>query len=47
VAAEPTEEASDAAEAGDLGVDDEGFIAAWGAVMVEENKKAGNAGGEI
>lgn len=35
LAAEPGEEASDAAETGDLGVDDEGFVASRGAVMVK------------
>ena len=31
----PREKALDAAEAGNLGVDDEGFITAWGAVVME------------
>ncbi len=44
LAAEPGEEAADAAEAGDLGVDDEGFIAAWGAVMVKEMLIGGEVG---
>ena len=33
--AEPGEEASHAAEACDLGVDDEGFTSTWGAVVEE------------
>jgi hypothetical protein len=48
LAAEPGEEAADAAEAGDLSVDDEGFVAAWGSVMVKEMLIGGEVGaGEV
>jgi hypothetical protein len=44
LAAEPGEEAADAAKAGDLSVDDEGFVAAWGSVMVKEMLIGGEVG---
>ena len=48
LAAECGEEAADAAEAGDLGVDDEGFVAARGAVVVKEMLVGGEVGaGEL